>query len=376
MCQRLMGILTEYDIRQCDLVKALGVSATAVSLMVTKSTLPVRNTEPLLENLQKYLVAQGCPVDDAAAVLRELQKPEEIHMIIRKQNLPPATRQHFKLLRNPFAEPASPEDVYLSPETRYVREVMYDAVINGNFLAVVGESGSGKSTLREELLTRLEAEQEKVIVIEPYVLSMLDNDAVGKPLTAEHITSAVLASVEPGTRIPGSREARARKMHQALRESSHSGFKHVLLIEEAHDLPRFLLKSLKRFWELKDGQKRLLSIILLGQTELEVKLNSKQSDIREVVQRCDMVKLTPIRECGEFLKHRFGRVGADVSAVFEEEAIAALQARLIFGRDRQGKGVYMGYPLAISNLSMAAMNEAAKLGERMVTADVMRQVQA
>lgn len=375
MCQRLVKVIREYEILQRDMAKAMGISSTATCLLVNKGQLPARNVEPLLDKLQTFLTVSGCPAEEAAAVRRNLQYEEE-SMIIRKQTLPPATRQHFRLLRNPFGDPSSTEDIYLSPETRYVREAMHDAAVNGNFLAVVGESGSGKSTLRDELLARLEAEQEKVVVIEPYVLGMVTNSSMGLPLNAEHLAAAIIATVEPGAKAPCHRDARSRKMHQVLRDSSRSGFKHVLLIEEAHDLPRLLLKCLKRFWELKDGQQRLLSIILLGQTELEVNLSSKQADIREVVQRCDTVTLLPIKDCAEFLKHRFARIGADINAIFDGEALATLHERLVRGRDRFGRGVYMGYPLAISNLAMACMNEAAKLGERVVTADVVRQVQA
>lgn len=59
-------------------------------------------------------------------------------MILRKQLLTARARQHFKLMRDPFDDPQSPEDVYFSPESRYVREFMYDAATNGNFMAVVG----------------------------------------------------------------------------------------------------------------------------------------------------------------------------------------------------------------------------------------------
>ena len=40
----------------------------------------------------------------------------------------------------------------------------------------------------------------------------------------------------------------------------------------------------------------------------------------------------------------------------------------------QGNGVYMGYPLMITNLAIAALNLAAGIGEKQVTADVVRMV--
>ncbi len=106
------------------------------------------------------------------------------------------------------------------------------------------------------------------------------------------------------------------------------------------------------------------------------KLGSNQTDVREVVQRCVPVRLEPIKNPAEFLAHRFARAGADLAAVFEAGALEALRDRLIVARDMSGRGVYKGYPLAISNLASAAINLAADLGERTVTADVVRQVRA
>ena len=169
---------------------------------------------------------------------------------------------------------------------------------------------------------------------------------------------------------------RDRRLHQLLKDSNGAGMRHVLIIEEAHDLHTQTLKALKRFWELKDGLKRLLSIILIGQTELMDKLGSNQADVREVVQRCVPVKLEPVKNPADFLAHRFNRAGADLAAIFEPDALEALRDRLIVARDMSGKGIYKGYPLAISNLASAAMNLAAGLGERTVTADVVRQIRA
>ncbi len=46
----------------------------------------------------------------------------------------------------------------------------------------------------------------------------------------------------------------------------------LLVIEEAHGLPTATLKHLKRFFELEDGFKKLLGIVLIGQTELRMNL--------------------------------------------------------------------------------------------------------
>ena len=75
------------------------------------------------------------------------------------------------------------------------------------------------------------------------------------------------------------------------------GFAHVLIIEEAHDLSIATLKYLKRFWELEDGLKKLLSILLIGQTELAGKLDeSKNYEAREIIRRMELLKIEPLSD--------------------------------------------------------------------------------
>lgn len=391
--RQLKSLLAEIGVGQRAAARATGLPVTTINRLCNGRPTPrhwKKNREKLAAWLQERGVAPGtveAALAEAAAgagaphaspetptEMTDTEQGDE-EMIMRKQVLSMPARRHFKLLRDPFDDPQSPEDVYLSPENRFVREAMYDAALNGNFLAVAGESGSGKSTLREDLVERLRRNAENVTVIEPYILSMSGGHD-GKPLQARHISEAIFSTLAPDMRIPRSQETRDRKLHQLLRDSNGAGMRHVLIIEEAHDLHTHTLKSLKRFWELKDGMKRLLSIILIGQPELLEKLGSNRAEVREVVQRCMTIHLEPIRQPADFLAHRFKRAGADLADAFEPEALEALRDRLIVARDMSGKGAYKGYPLAISNFAIAAMNAAADLGERLVTADVVRQVRA
>ncbi len=381
---KLKSLLAELKASQRETARATGLSPAAVNLLCNGRRLPKNGWAEARGKLAAWLHTRGAVPEAVEEALAEIEQVADAaattskgdeDMILRKQVLSMRARQQFKLLRDPFDDPQCPEDVYLSPESRYVREFMYDAARHGNFLAVVGESGSGKSVLRDDLIERLKEDGDGVVIIEPYTLSMSGGQN-GKPMLARHIAEAIIATLAPGASIPRSQEVRDRRLHQILKESNRAGMRHVLIIEEAHDLHAQTLKSLKRFWELKDGLKRLLSIILIGQTELMDKLGSNQADVREVVQRCVPVKLGPAKTPADFLAHRFGRAGGDLAAVFEPDALEALRDRLIVARDMSGKGVYKGYPLAISNLAAAAMNLAADLGERTVTADVVRQVRA
>lgn len=290
-------------------------------------------------------------------------------MLLRKINLTPQARRHFNLSGDPFAEPTTAEEVFLSPDIRYVRETMYQVARNGGFMAVIGESGAGKSTLREELQDRIRREEQAVLMVEPYVLAMEGTDQVGKTLRAQHIGEAIMATVDPLAKTKSSPEARFRQVHETLRNSARAGHSHVLVIEEAHSLPMATLKHLKRFRELKDGLRPLLSIILIGQPELATKLSEHNPEVREVVQRIEILTLPPLgHHLGDYLTHRFKRLGLPLDKVLDNSALDALRARLTPAR---GEGSLL-YPLAVHNALAGAMNRAADLGVPQVTADVVR----
>ncbi|SSY80114.1 putative secretion ATPase, PEP-CTERM locus subfamily [Alysiella crassa] len=352
----------------------IGCSKPTLINIVNHGTFPKRNETALRDQVLNYFKQHG--VDVADKLTPKVKKDND--MLLRKSALSQATRQHFGLTRDPFHdEIRQAQDVYLTPDVRYVREALFQTATQGGFVAVVGESGAGKSTLREDLHDRIHRENRPIVVIEPYVLAMEDNDQKGKTLKAVHIAEAILAAVVPDVSPKRSPESRFRQVHQALIESAKAGNKHILLIEEAHSLPIPTLKHLKRFFELKQGFERLIGIALIGQTELAQKLSENNPSVREVVQRCEVVTLLPLTDgkLQGYLKHKFERVGVKLEDVLDESAIDAIAERLTFTH-RNGKNQLQQnsllYPLAVNNLVSAAMNEAAGLGFERVDADIVK----
>jgi type II secretory pathway predicted ATPase ExeA len=268
--------------------------------------------------------------------------------------------------------------MWVSPDIRYVREVMYQTARHGGFLAVEGESGAGKSSLRRDLVNRIAENNDPVLIIEPYVLASEDNDVKGKSLKSTHIAESMMAAISPLAKPKSSPEARFAQLHRALKDSHAAGYRHCLVIEEAHSLPIPTLKHLKRILELEVGFTKLVSIIMIGQPELSVKLSERNADVREVVQRCERVTLPPIEgtRLEEFLKFRFDRVGKPLAQVMDAGGIQAVATRLSQPDRRGGRDetISLLYPLAIGNLVVAAMNLATELGVPLVTADVVKGV--
>lgn len=389
---KLKQVLIDKGISQRQLALKMDVSPTTLSKLIMHNYWSVGDIEKFKQKLTACLLDLGITqsIDEllkvettaeslaTEAVVSAPKTPEEIKediMLLAKQALFPATKRHFLLTQDPFSvDIRSSDEVFATPDIRYVREALFQTAKFGGFMAVVGESGAGKSTLRRDLLERINAENAPIQVIEPYIIAMEDNDLKGKTLKASHIAEAIIATLAPLENIKRSPEARFRQLHRVLKESAKSGYSNVLIIEEAHSLPIPTLKHLKRFFELEDGFKKLLSIVLVGQPELKLKLSERNTEVREVVQRCEIVELMPLdAELENYVAHRLQRVGKKVSDIFEEDTFLAVRQRLT-ATNRNKSTTSLLYPLAVGNLLTAAMNMAESLGIPKVNAEVVMNV--
>jgi type II secretory pathway predicted ATPase ExeA len=307
---------------------------------------------------------------------------EEVDMLPVKVSLTQAAKQYFKLPRDPFTNDVQDaKDVFLTPEIRYVRETLWDTAKHGGAVAVTCESGGGKSTIRRDLVDRILRDQPSIIVMSPSILAMEENDIKGKTLKSAAISEVIITSLDPQARPMRSFEARSTQMTRMLKDSYRRGNRHVLMIEEAHGMPTATLKHLKRFYEIEDGFKSLLSIILIGQSELRDKLTRGNPEVREVAQRFEILELPALDNHFEaYLTFKFSRIGVDITTVLDKAAIQAIRTKLSPAQTTQGRSRAFGqpqygsmlYPLAIANVVSAAMNEAASLGVPLVTADVVK----
>ena len=275
--------------------------------------------------------------------------------------------QKFGLFQDPFnGDVTKAEDVFLTDETRFIAEFLYQTAKVGGMVALLGESGSGKTTIRRYAMDRIQSEGQKIKIITPRSIDKAR-------LTTSAICDAIIqdCSAEKPRRTI---EAKSRQVERILTNSSRAGYNHVLMIEEAHDLSIPTLKYLKRFWELEDGFKKLLAIVLIGQVEMKAKLDESQNwEAREVIRRIEVLELKPLgtgKEVADYLDIKFKRLGKGRAKIISDEGCEAIAAKL---RKQTRRGVIysVGYPLLINNWTRMAMNQTAELGADLVDADVV-----
>lgn len=396
----LKGILMDFGIEQRayaaaiiqteSYVKGRPLSLTAAARLIVQNVWPAFTPRAeIVRQTNEFLRGHGVP-DEVIATAFEFD-PDDSHKFahpkgchsgqhgrahqpdidpVETEMLTPQAKKLFKLFRDPFTDDVQgPEDVFLSADQRYIREVLFATARHGGFVAVAGESGSGKTTLRRDLLDRIQREGQPVVAIQP---RSFDKSV----LTASAICYSIIDDLRPGEKVKRSLEAQARQVEKLLTESARAGNSHVLVIEEAHDLSIQTLKYLKRFWEMEDGFKKLLGIILVGQPELKEKLDERRHyEAREVIRRCEIAELMPLDNVLEdYLRLKFKRVSADFDSIFAADACDGIRARLTHHGKNPRDSVSEVYPLSVNRTVIRAMNLAAQIGETRITAELVRGV--
>lgn len=391
----LKELAVQCDINQGDLAAHLGISRPTVNLTINRGYIPARTVgyqariqQYLLEQpgVNEWLIREGYRIGDIWSPLGkqlhrahpkstwhprqalEAGNPDVITIQWEVEMISQEAMKHFRLFRNPFIDDIQKDaDIYMSDEHRYIEAAMLDAARHGGFLAVIGEVGSGKSVMRRKVIEQLKRDGD-MLVIYPQTIDKTR-------LTAGSICDAIIYDIS-SEKAKVKLEDKSRQVQRLLLDRAKSGYRACLIIEEAHDLSVQTLKFLKRFYELEDGYRKLLGIVLIGQTELKEMFDEGQHvDMREVIRRVQIAEIKGLNgNLRDYLSVKFRRIGAKPEDIFEEESFEAFSRRLTStGRDGKSK-VSHAYPLLVNNYVARALNLAQEMGEPRITAEVVEAI--
>lgn len=220
----------------------------------------------------------------------------------------------YGLAGSPFTLTPDPRFLFFSRQHREAFDSILFAVHRGEgFVQITGEVGTGKTTLCRAVLSNLPESCRTALILNPV-------------LTSLQLLRAILK--ELGQEARGSDRSRLLdRLNDYLLSEAHAGHRVVLFIDEAQDLPAPLLEDIRLLSNLETDDRKLLSIVLLGQPELKAKLASHQ--LRQLAQRITIrYHLRGLRfaETKRYILHRLNVAGANGRPTFSTPALWAIHA--------------------------------------------------
>jgi general secretion pathway protein A len=222
----------------------------------------------------------------------------------------------FNLTRNPFD--LTPDPSCFVPTKRHdeaLAVLYYGVRRHKGFVVVTGEVGAGKTLLLRCLLGLLKESKD---VAYAYLFN-------GR-LTSTEFLQYILADFG----LPASGKNKADlliDLGQYLVSRGSKKLTTVLIVDEAHHLSEDILEEVRLLSNLETDDDKLLQIVLVGQPELDKKLDS--IGLRQLKQRIAVrTQLGPLDadETKRYIERRLQIAGADPGSnpLFSEEAVAAV----------------------------------------------------
>lgn len=224
-------------------------------------------------------------------------------------------KKFFGLSRNPFE--ISPDPYFLFPTTRHneaLASIWHGVVRHKGFIVVTGEVGTGKTLLVRCLMELLRRQGIASANVFNPCLSPLE--------FLRYIAGDFglqLVNPDKGTLLLALNSYLIARYRQRLTT--------VLVVDEAQHLQPELLEEIRLLTNLETSQQKLLQIVLVGQPELDQKLDSPQ--LRQLKQRIALrCRLEPLQqgESSGYVRRRLERAGANshADAMFPEATLAAV----------------------------------------------------
>lgn len=228
--------------------------------------------------------------------------------------------------------------------------LLYGIKNKKGFIVVTGDVGTGKTTLLRKLIRNLEATDHTVLIFNTH-LNFLE------------LLQLILQDLGLPANKTRNKLAMIQELNQYLIEQLKNKHTASVLIDEAQNLSDETLEGLRLLTNLETDKEKLLQIVLMGQPELDTKLN--KSSLRQLKQRIAVrCSLQPLAkpEVGNYIRRRLELVGYENFGIFSEGAIQSIST---YSR---------GIPRLINIICDNALLTAYATSQRIVSAAIVSEV--
>ena len=222
--------------------------------------------------------------------------------------------EHYGLREQPFGVTPDPSYLYFSEMHREALASLFYGIETGcGFLTLIAPPGTGKTTLLIHLLERLRKSAKTVFLFQTqcdsreffrYLLTDLGIDASTENMAHMH-----------------------ESLNSVLLSNARSGKRFVLVIDEAQNLKRSVLETVRLLSDFETPGSKLMQIVLCGQPQLADKLS--HPDLTQLRQRISILsRLQPFAkpEVPQYINHRLKVAGYTGMGLFDADALSEITA--------------------------------------------------
>jgi len=260
----------------------------------------------------------------------------------------PAYLSQYGLNKAPFSTQHDDTFLYLDVERRQHLETLAHLTQYSNLLLIItGERGIGKTSLLQRFYNTAD---DSWYICEVNAHTMMDADSMltdiargfglnGLPNDPSHVQEIVF---------------------EHLKALQNDNIVPILIIDDAHELPKEALETLFYFADIEAVQGHLLRIILFCEPQIDIMLESPSIlPLRERITHT--LELNPLNEnqTAEFIKHRMAVSGFEGTSPFSPKVIQKIHK------------IARGIPLHICELAHLHLDDAASLKSKSSAPDIV-----
>lgn len=221
--------------------------------------------------------------------------------------------EYYGLKEPPFDITPNPRFLFFSAKHREAfNHLLYGIRERKGFVQLTGSVGAGKTTLCRAALEELGEAYSTALILNP-------------SLEAEHLLKAI--AMEFGLAVKGMDKLETlSSLNEFLLKEVAASRTAVLIIDEAQNLTNELLEQVRMLSNLETDDRKLLQIVLMGQSELRLRLNQYQ--LRQLRQRITVrYHLEPLsaKEISQYIQHRIQVSGGRGLPYFSQPALWSIR---------------------------------------------------
>ena len=259
---------------------------------------------------------------------------------------------HFGLSQAPFNITPDPSFLYLSASHREgLAQLSYGIRARKGFVVLTGEVGTGKTTLIHALLNDLKGSAQTALIFSTIV----------SPADLLRSVCEEFGLIEPKRPLQDIHDYLV-SLNEFLLESYRKGENCALIIDESQNLSAEVLESIRLLSNFETSKDKLLQILLVGQPELAVRLNSPE--LRQLKQRVMLrhhLRTLSLQECCEYVSNRLKVAGGD-RPIFTPNALDSIHT------------YSGGIPRIVNVLCDNALLTGYALGRKEIDTGIIREV--